>query len=116
MAEQLSSRRRFQFRLRTLLIGVTLFVLIPCGYVGWQAKIVRERKGYLRATQDTHANRSSRNLLAFAHGDKSKDPQGIRLWLGDEARDFVIVDRDASEESKQAVTALFPEADVLNWP
>ena len=35
--------RWFQFRLRTLLIGVTLFALIPCGYVGWQAKIVRER-------------------------------------------------------------------------
>ncbi len=41
-----SQRRRFQFRLRSLLIGVTLFALIPCGYVGWQAKIVRERKAW----------------------------------------------------------------------
>jgi hypothetical protein len=44
MAESSPPRRRFQFRLRTLMIGVTLFALIPCGYVGWQAKIVRERK------------------------------------------------------------------------
>jgi hypothetical protein len=35
-------RLRFQFRLRTLLIAVTLLA-VPLGYVGWQAKIVRER-------------------------------------------------------------------------
>ena len=34
---------RFQYSLRTLLIVVTLLA-IPCGYVGWQAKIVRDRK------------------------------------------------------------------------
>ncbi len=33
-------RRRFQFRLRTLLIGVTLLA-IPCAYIGRQASIVR---------------------------------------------------------------------------
>ena len=35
-------RRWFQFSLRTLMIGVTLLA-VPIGYVGWQAKIVRER-------------------------------------------------------------------------
>jgi hypothetical protein len=35
--------RWFQFRLRTLLVGMALLA-IPCGYVGWQAKIVRERE------------------------------------------------------------------------
>ncbi len=42
MADPASPRRRFQFCLRTLMIGATLFALVPCGYVGWQAKIVRE--------------------------------------------------------------------------
>jgi hypothetical protein len=46
MPDQPSPRRRFQFRLRTLLIGVTL-VAVPLGYVGWQAKIVREREEFL---------------------------------------------------------------------
>jgi hypothetical protein len=32
-------RRRFQFTLLSLPIVVTLLA-IPCGYVGWQAKIV----------------------------------------------------------------------------
>jgi hypothetical protein len=33
---------RFQFRLRTLLIVVALLA-VACAYVGWQAKIVKER-------------------------------------------------------------------------
>jgi hypothetical protein len=36
-------RRRFQFRLRTLMIGVTLLAVV-CGYVGRQAEIVRNRR------------------------------------------------------------------------
>jgi hypothetical protein len=43
MSDQPSPRRRIQFRLRTLMVVVTLLA-VPCGYVGWQAKIVRERK------------------------------------------------------------------------
>jgi hypothetical protein len=35
-------RRWFQFHVRTLMIGVTLLA-VPMGYVGWHAKIVRER-------------------------------------------------------------------------
>jgi hypothetical protein len=38
-------RRWFQFSLRTLMIGVTVLA-VPCGYVGWQAKIVRERTAW----------------------------------------------------------------------
>jgi hypothetical protein len=37
----------FSFSLRTLLIGMALLAT-PLGYVGWQAKIVRERKALLR--------------------------------------------------------------------
>jgi hypothetical protein len=33
-------RRRFQFRLWTLMIVVTLLAVM-CGYVGWQMKIAR---------------------------------------------------------------------------
>jgi hypothetical protein len=41
-----SPLRRFQFRLRTLLIVVTVLSAV-CGYLGWQAKIVQERKAKL---------------------------------------------------------------------
>jgi hypothetical protein len=43
MADQRPPRRWFQFRLRTLMIGMTLLA-VPCSYVGWQAKIAREQK------------------------------------------------------------------------
>jgi hypothetical protein len=39
-------RRWFQFSLRTLLIAVAMLAL-PLGYVGWKAKIVREREAFL---------------------------------------------------------------------
>jgi len=38
--------RRFQFSVRTLLIIVVLLA-IPLGWVGWQAKIVRNRQALL---------------------------------------------------------------------
>jgi hypothetical protein len=107
-------RLRFQFRLQTLMIGVTL-VAVPLGYVGWQAKIVNERKAYLQTTQDTHVD-GAWGVFVFVRGDKTKAPSGIRLWLGDVTHDSVIVDRRASEETKQAVASLFPESDILNWP
>ncbi len=37
---------KIQFRLRTLMIVVTLLA-VPLGYVGWQAKIVREREALI---------------------------------------------------------------------
>jgi hypothetical protein len=48
--------RRFQFRLRTLMIVVTLLA-VPLGYVGWQVKIVREWRAELSrvvASQSQH--------------------------------------------------------------
>jgi hypothetical protein len=38
--------RWFQFRLRTLMTGVTLLAM-ACGFVGWQASVVRERQAML---------------------------------------------------------------------
>src|SRR5438309_1747237 len=38
------ARRRFQFRLRTLMIVVTLFCVAVGGYIGWQKTIVAERE------------------------------------------------------------------------
>ena len=48
-AAQPKSRRRWcQFTLRTMLLAVAVLAL-PCAYVGWQAKIVAERKAWLEA-------------------------------------------------------------------
>jgi hypothetical protein len=119
--------------LKVEMIGVTLLA-VPLGYLGWQSKIVRERRSYLHA--NTHEGIPAEVAAAsrvptkgasippfdygwfpveFAPGDKTQAPAGIRIWLGDEVQDFVWVNRAASLEDKQAVAALFPEADVLEW-
>ena len=107
-------RRRFQFRLRTLMIGVTLLAL-PCAYVGWQAKIVRERKAYLRANAHSWPV-GTFATVQFAQGDKSRAPTAIRAWLGDWAQFEVWVDVRLSKAEKQSVAALFPEANICEWP
>ena len=48
MPDQPSLRRRFQFRLRTLMVGVTLFCVIFGGYAGYHLKKVGERRALLR--------------------------------------------------------------------
>jgi hypothetical protein len=58
MAEnQPSPRRRFQFRLRTLMLGVTLLALL-CGAVMWVARdferLIRERDAALEKARDAH--------------------------------------------------------------
>ncbi len=111
MPDQFSPRRRFQFRLRTLMIVVTLLAL-PCGYVGWQAKIVRERK-VLRETV----------IGSFVTAeDFSKMVQGgafkletlphvswLRRLLGDEA---IVTISVFKVDDVDAVRVAFPEAEV----
>ena len=83
MSDQPSPRRRFQFRLRTLMIAVTLLA-VPCAYVGWQAKIVRERRELLD------------KLFALHHGiyrldTKNERVPWLRRLLGDEPVDVLVI-------------------------
>jgi recombinational DNA repair ATPase RecF len=51
MADQPSPRRRFQFRLRTLMIVVTLLAVACWGIVD-RARLIRERDDALRQARD----------------------------------------------------------------
>jgi hypothetical protein len=95
-------RRRFQFRLRTLLIGVTLLA-VTCAYVSRQAKIVNERKAMLETGSD--------GPVVDSTVDKSKDGAipTIRLWLGDHFFSSIHVTKNSNIEPYKAA---FPEADV----
>ena len=52
MPDQLPPRRRFQFRLRTLLIVVALLA-VPCWYVANEARIVRQRRAMTEGFEGT---------------------------------------------------------------
>jgi hypothetical protein len=99
MADQPSPRRRFQFRLRTLMIVVALLA-VPLGYVGWQMKIVREREAFLQ----------NRFWLPGESSpfDPVQAPWMLRL-LGAKAVYQVTV---WGRADKERATSLFPEAMV----
>jgi hypothetical protein len=104
-AEPKRKRRWFQFSLRTLLVGVTLLA-IPCAYVGWQAKIVRER----RALRE---NRQFYEPFIPAEGSKgSGSLSWIRRLLGDFESEGMIADDSITDADLERCRAAFPEANV----
>jgi hypothetical protein len=99
-------RRWFQFSLRTLMIVVTLLA-IPCGYVGWQAKIVRERMAMSECIKKVeHGD------CWFFDEDLSGGVPWIRRLLGDKTCMLILVP-GASDEEFVAIKAAFPEADLV---
>ena len=83
MADQLPSRRLFQFRLRSLMIVVTLLA-VPLSYIGWQVRLVRERRDILD-------NRIKHATAIYGMVDPPSLTLGVRRWLGDVAiRQFLF--------------------------
>jgi hypothetical protein len=101
-------RRWYQFSLRTLMIGVTLFCVVVGGYVGWQAKIVRERRVELSRVVDVR-------LVGIDGADKEGVIPWIRCALGDKRVGSIkmLVGTDAAELDRLRI--LFPEAKVEVW-
>jgi hypothetical protein len=95
-------RRRFQFRLRTLLIAVAVLAL-PCAFVGCEVKIVRERQAFL-------VNRAYIPAESSGKVDPKRAPWLLRL-LGAESVSLLLV--YGRVEFEQA-TSLFPEASITD--
>ncbi len=124
---------RFQFRLRTLMIVVTL-VAVECAYVGWQVKIVRERKATLAEIEAsggafvTYTPASlfseSRFYIERAVGKiPNHDPRryvphfndapsAIRRWFGDETVFDIWLPYTISSTDVNRIEKCFPEAAV----
>lgn len=99
-----ATRRWFQFRLRTLLIGVVL-IGGASGYVAHEVRIVAARKSWIAAHPVPMAL-----FPLLKEGDGHQVPL-IRRWLGDEKQGFVLVD---SKEEIATAEALFPEANICS--
>ena len=96
---------RFQFSLRTLLIGVTLFCVLVGSYVGWQAKIVRERKAELNRV-------AKKYLIGIEESDQAMTIPWLRRILGDVTVDFIAVPAETPRDEIDRLHALFPESRV----
>jgi hypothetical protein len=106
-------RRWFQFSLRTLMIGVTVFCVVIGGYTVWQKKIVKERQEWLHA----HSRQPDLpKITGLRIGDDKQRPGLIRCWLGDEPQEYLKLENPAHEEI-EAAHQLFPEANFfMFWP
>ena len=123
-------RRRFQFRLRTLMIGVTLLAAI-CGYIAWQEKIVKEREALLKLVMNDgggcfiisagpqHHEEYSRMgsipdkgtwRVPGAHPDQA--PSWIRQRLGDKHIHAIWLPESFSAADVAIISERFPEAAV----
>jgi hypothetical protein len=110
-------RRRFQFRLRTLMIGVTLLA-VPCAYVAHEAQIVSERKEWIRAHSGPLRLSSARSsdIATVVPGDSNRAPSLIRRWLGDEPKESINVSKNLSRPQLKEIISLFPEAAIFAFP
>jgi len=105
-ASEKPRRRWFQFRLRTLLIGMMLLA-VPCGYMGWQAKIVRERKGVLELVVQQGGT-----ISPLINAPPDDLPPLVRRLLGDEPIGLIEFQQPITTEELQSIAAAFPEADI----
>ena len=106
-------RRWFRFSLRTLMIGVTLLA-VACGYVGWQKKIIRER----RRANTTHRTRSfldiptaADNWLHHYQEFRPRAPWPLR-WLGEDGFAIIYAKDGETDDEIANLKQLFPEAEI----
>jgi hypothetical protein len=106
--------RRFQFRLRTLMVGVILLAVV-CGYVGRQAEIVSERRS-LRDEIARVGGSVSPERPAGPAGWKAPpvpQPNWLRRFLGDEPVGYILLPPPRiSDPLKREIKTSFPEAMV----
>jgi hypothetical protein len=105
-------RRHFQFRLRTLMIGVTLLAA-ACGYVRWRYSVVWERKAMIR------------HILADDHGyvgmaltpptPLSERLPWTRRFLGDTPIRDIGLPITTSAEERAAIRAIFPGVQLMTF-
>jgi hypothetical protein len=100
-------RRRFQFSLRTLMIGVTIFCLVIGSYVAHEAKIVRDSKSELNRAVNMR-------LIGIDGGDQPKAIPWMRRLLGDVSVNSISMPPDTTTGELDRLRALFPESRVTS--
>ncbi len=106
-------RRWFQFRLRGLLVAVTLLAVFM-GWLGWELKFIRARKAAL--ADGSVIGRLRPDELDF----KELLPQATlatipfwRRWFGDNAYQWLSVPAESTQADMDRMKEMFPEAIVV---
>jgi hypothetical protein len=97
-----------RFSLRTLLIGMTV-VCCLLGWLGWQWRIVQERRACFDDVSRLHPG----ICVAVCRG--SSDPAPFaRNWLGDELERVIVVNQKLGPKVFARIRAAYPEAKVIS--
>jgi hypothetical protein len=101
---------KLQFSLRSLMIVVTLQA-VPFAYIGWEAKIVRERRELLNWITQTGGK--AYPLVSEQVGRYGEVPL-LRRLLGDKTIGAIKLDHPIAPEQRQSIQQCIPEAEI--WP
>jgi hypothetical protein len=110
MADQPSPRRHLQFRLRTLMIVVTL-IAVACGYFGRHFAVVRGRKAALEEV----VSRGGGYLAIVTGRSLPNGPPLINRLLVDEPIMVITFTSSKSGDKTAALAELFPEASINDF-
>lgn len=116
-------RRPIRFSLRTLLVLMTLLGSV-CGYVGWQWRIVQERRA-LAARNWEQLERSTRSAgdsdqegmeamyVQVLRGiERNPDINWLRSMLGDQWQPWIIMPVGTTPDEVARAKRLFPESHI----
>ena len=110
-------RRWYQFSLRTLMIVVTMFCVMIGGYVGRQAKLVRERHDAVEAYQvfvEYSASVNERPGGQTVTTRVPKAPWPLR-WFGELGYSAIVVqERTCDDKEVKHLESIFPEATIVS--
>ncbi len=106
-------RRRFQFRLRTLFVVVTI-VAVACAYLAHEWRIVRDRRNWLLNHYQYPMPPSMWSIgQPESEQNPSAGPSMVRRWLGDASHDYVWVFAGFPDTDVVEAKAQFAEAQVM---
>lgn len=91
------------------MIGVTLLAA-ACGYVSWQAKIVRERRALLMKVRIAHGEWWTREDVKSPSEKSGIGVSLIRRMLGDHEYGLIMVPKRFRRDDEDRIREAFPEA------
>jgi hypothetical protein len=102
-------RRWFRFSLRTLFVVVTVLSI----WLGWQAKIVRDRKAAMVEINGVGGSYTHEKLWPNAPNELPARIPFWRKWLGDRPVEAIFIRSDRPVTA--SLDTLFPEARIERY-
>jgi hypothetical protein len=106
-------RRWFQFRLRTLMVVVTV-AAVGCAWVAREGRVVQERKAVRQWIEEGGGACVTNDLAARIPSASGIDePSVVRRWLGDQTVTTVFLPRKFADQDLQRIKTCFRGATLI---